>query len=200
MRSKLFAIATILVLTAFVVSCASVPEQHKGAAVGAGAGAATGAVAGAVLGDTRGAVVGGLLGALVGGAIGHYGHDQRSTRAETVQKYNYQPSAGTQVKIEEAAANPQTVSPGQSVDLKMSYAVLTPSQDTQVNVTETREIRMGNEVVGKPQVSVMRTGGTYSSNVPLTLPATAQKGTYTVISTVQAGGSTDTRQSTFTVS
>ena len=200
MRSKLFAMATFLVLLAFVVSCASVPEEHKGAAYGAGAGAATGAVAGAILGDTRGAVVGGLLGGLVGGALGHYGYDQQSTRAETVQKYNYQPASGTQVKIEEAMATPQTVSPGQNVDLKMSYAVLTPSQDSQVNVTETREIRMGNEVVGKPQVSVMRTGGTYTSNVPLTLPATARKGTYTVISTVQAGNATDTRQTTFNVS
>ncbi len=200
MRSRIVSIFIIFVFLAALFSCSSVPQEHKGAATGAGVGAATGAVAGGLIGGgVRGAAIGGLLGALAGGAVGHYGYDTKRSATETAQAYNYQPASGTVLRIENAAASPATVQPGQNVDLKMTYAVLNPSPAQQVNVTETREIRFGNEVVGKPQVNVQRGGGTYTSTVPLTLPATAQKGTYTVISTVQAGGVTDTKQSTFNV-
>jgi hypothetical protein len=193
-------VIAVLMALAFIVtiSCASIPEEHKGAATGAGVGAAGGAVAGAALGGTRGAVLGGLAGGLLGGAVGHYGYDQRRNKQETASAYNYDPAKGTVVRIENATASPQTVNPGGTVNLGTTYAVLSPQG--QQNVTETREIRFGNDVVGKPQVTVQRADGTYTSNVPLTLPATAQKGTYTVTTTVQAGNSSDTRQMTFNVS
>lgn len=194
-------IAVIMAL-AFIaaISCASIPEEHKGAATGAGVGAAGGAVTGAVLGHGSGTsiVLGTLVGGLLGGAIGHYGYDQRRTQQETASAYNYNPSEGNMVKIENATAAPQSINPGGTVNLGMTYAVLSPQG--QQNVTETREIKFGNDVVGKPQVTVQRAGGTYTSNVPLTLPQNAQKGTYTVTTTVQAGNSTDTKQTTFNVS
>ncbi len=199
MRSRYIVLALIFVFLFALWSCASIPEQHKGAATGAGVGAAGGAVTGGLLGGTRGAVVGGLLGALAGGAVGHYAYDQKRDASQTAQAYNYQPSSGTVLKIENASANPGTVQPGQPVNLQMTYAVMTPSPNQQINVTETRKIMMGDQVVGQPQVNVARAAGTYTSNVPLTLPSSAQKGTYTVVSTVQAGGVTDTRQSTFNV-
>lgn len=194
-------IAVLIALTFIVtISCASIPEEHKGAATGAGVGAAGGAVTGALLGKGSGqsVVLGTLLGGLLGGAIGHYGYDQRKTKQDTASAYNYEPSKGNMVRIENATASPQTVNPGGTVNLGMTYAVLSPQG--QQNVTETREIRFGNEVVGKPQVTVQRGDGTYTSNVPLTLPPTAQKGTYTVVTTVQAGNTTDTKQTTFNVS
>ena len=197
MNHKLLSVLLSLVL---LVACASVPEEHKGAATGAGVGAATGAVAGGLIGGgTKGAVIGGLLGGLAGGAIGHYGYDTKRSASDTAKAYNYQPSSGNVVKIEEASATPSTVQPGQPVDLKMTYAVMTPNPGQAINVTETREIRFGNEVVGKPQVNVSRSGGTFTSNVPLTLPSNAQRGTYTVTNTVQAEGVTDTKQFTFNV-
>lgn len=194
-------VVAVLMTLAFIVtvSCASIPEERKGVATGAGVGAAGGAVVGGVLGGTRGAVLGGLAGGLLGGAIGHYGYDQRRNQQETASAYNYNPSQGNMLKIENATASPQTVNPGGTVNIGMTYAVLSP-QGQQQNVTETREIKFGNEVVGKPQITVQRTGGTYTSNVPITLPNTAQKGTYTVTTTVQAGNTTDTRQTTFNVS
>jgi len=200
MHSKVVTLFIAVAFLAGLCACSSIPEQHRGAATGAGVGAASGAVAGGLIGGgARGAAIGGLLGALAGGAVGHYAYDTKRSSTETAKAYNYQPSSGTVLRIEDASASPATVQPGQSVDLKMTYAVLNPSSGQQVNVTETREIRLGNEVVGKPQVNVARAAGTYTSNVPLTLPATAQKGTYTVTSTVQAGGVTDTKQSTFNV-
>lgn len=200
MFARFVSILLVVVFIFGLYSCASIPEERKGVTTGAGIGAATGAVAGGLIGgSTRSTIIGGLLGGLAGGAIGHYGYDQKRSGTETAQAYNYQPASGTVLKIEDASIAPTNVQPGQKVDLQMTYAVLNPAQNQQVNVTETREIRFGDQVVGKPQVNVARTPGTYTSTVPLTLPQNAQKGTYTVISTVQAGGVTDTRQTSFNV-
>ena len=69
MRHKAIALLTALVFLV-VTSCATIPEENKGAATGAGVGAATGAVLGAVVGrNVSGAVIGGLVGALSGMGI-----------------------------------------------------------------------------------------------------------------------------------
>ena len=199
MRHKAIALLTASVFLV-VTSCASVPEEHKGAATGAGVGAATGAVLGAVIGrDVSGAVIGGLLGALVGGAIGHYYVDQKKTRNETASQYGYRSTQGNMLRLEEASVVPQTVSPGSTVEMKMTYAVLTPAETTEVRVIEKREIRHNGELVGNPEVTVTHKGGTYTSSIPLTLPADAKKGLYVVTNTVQSGTLSEQLQSAFTV-
>lgn len=203
MWRKLIAVIVLVLFISGLSGCASIPEEHKGAATGAGIGAATGAAAGAIFGKegsrTSSAVIGGLVGALIGGAVGHYTYDQKKDRNQTAQTYNYQPSMGNVVRIESAAAAPGTVAAGNPVDLKMTYAVLTPTPDADVSVTETREVRHQGELVGRPEVSVARRGGTYTSSVPLVLPATAKKGVYNVTMTVQAGNVKDSKDTTFTV-
>jgi len=133
-------------------------NEHKGAATGAGVGAATGAAAGAVLGKkgskTEAAIIGGLVGALVGGVIGHYAYDKKRTRQETAQKYDYQSSEGTRVRIEDVSAVPATVKPGDKVELGATYALLSPSADADIKITEIREIRHEGELVGRPEVTV----------------------------------------------
>ena len=199
MRHKAIALLTASVFLV-VTSCASVPEEHKGAATGAGVGAATGAVLGAVIGrDVSGAVIGGLLGALVGGVIGHYYSDQKKTRNETASQYGYRSTQGNMLRLEEASVVPQTVSPGGTVEMKMTYAVLTPAETTEVSVIEKREIRHNGELVGNPEVTVTHKGGTYTSSIPLTLPADAKKGLYVVTNTVQSGTLSEQLQSAFTV-
>jgi len=203
MKYKLVAIITILAFLAVgLFGCASVPEEHKGAATGAAVGGATGAVAGALLGGkgskTEAAIIGGLAGALVGGSIGHYAYDQKRTKAETDQKYGYQSSMGTMVRIEDASAVPTTVKPGDKIDLNATYAVLA-STDSDISITETREIKMGNELIGKPEVNVTRRGGTYTSTIPIFLPSDAKPGTYSVITTVQSQTAKDSKETFFTV-
>ena len=201
MRVKIISIVTILsFMVVSLFGCASiVPEEHKGAATGAAVGGATGVVAGAVLGQSaKGAIIGGLAGALVGGLIGHYAYDQKKTKEETAQKYAYQSSMGTVLRIEGVTAMPSVVKPGEKVDLNATYAVLAAT-DTDINITETREIRIGGELVGKPEVNVTRRGGTYSSTVPLFLPSDAKPGTYTVMMTIQSENAKDSRETSFTV-
>lgn len=199
MRSRAIALLTVSVFL-IVTGCATIPEEHKGAATGAGVGAAAGAVLGAVMGgDTKSAVIGGLLGALVGGAIGHYYSDQKKTRTETANQYGYRSTQGPMLRVEEASVIPQTVAAGGTVDMKLTYAVLTPTEATELTVVEKREIRFNGALVGNPSVTVVRKGGTYTSNIPLTLPSDAKKGLYVVTNTVQSGQLSEQIQSAFTV-
>ena len=196
---KLVSVVLSISLVVLLLGCETIPSEHRGAAVGAGVGAATGTAAGAALGGTRSAVLGGLLGGLVGGVIGHYGYDQRRSRDETAQTYDYQPGQGTVLRIEDASAMPQTVRPGESVDLQMTYAVLTPTPEAESSITEIREITHNGAAVGNPQVTVARRDGTYTTTVPLRLPPNAERGAYTVRNIVQTQGVSDVRETSFTV-
>ncbi len=194
---------TIVIVMCFTVfslfSCQTV-EQNPGAATGAGVGAAAGGVAGALIGRGAGAVLlGGLLGALAGGVVGHYAYDVPRTREETVRQYNYNSSQGTILTIEDVAVYPRSVYPGETVDLRVTYAVLTPSPEVEVNVTEIRRITHHGELVGNPEVRVIRPGGTYASTVPLRLPPNASRGEYTVKTIIESPHASDAREMHFTV-
>ena len=196
-------ILSVLITVAFISvqwGCATV-EEHKGAATGAAVGAAAGAVGGAVLGKskTEAAIIGGLLGALVGGAIGHYAYDVKRTRKETEERYSDRPPAETMIRIEDASAVPDTVKPGDKIELNVTYALLGASPESAIGVTEIREIRHESELVGRPEVKITRGGGTYTSNVPLYLPSGSKKGLYTVITTIETENAKDSRQTSFQV-
>lgn len=199
-------VAALLTLTAFMLGtsgCVTVSEEHKGAATGAGLGGAAGAVAGAVLAGegsrTKGALIGGLAGALLGGVIGNYTVDKKKTAQETSAKYAYDPSAGTVVRIETATVTPATVSPGGTVNLEATYAVMTASSSSQAAITESREVTLNGELVGNPEVNVNHAAGTYRTTIPLILPSDAKKGKYRVITTIKTAVGKDSRESSFTV-
>ena len=203
MKLRIVSILTLMMFLLGISGCATIPEEHQGAATGAGIGAVAGALGGAVIAGegsrTKGAIIGGLAGALLGGVIGNYTVDQKKTSTETANKYNYQPSAGTIVRIEGSSAKPATVKPGDKVDLEATYAVMTPSANTQVSITEIREVRLNNELVGNPEVNVSHAAGTYTSSVPLFLPTDARKGTYRVITTIKSDAGKDSRETSFIV-
>ena len=112
--------------------------------------------------------------------------------------YNYDPS-GECLTIENVYAAPNVAYPGDVVDIKMTYAVLTPSPEGEISVTEIREITHNGELVGKPEVPVERSGGTYASTVPLHLPPNAPGGQYQVTIIIQTSNARDTRVTYFTV-
>jgi len=200
MKFKIIATVLCITLVSLPLGCANVMEEHRGAAVGAGAGGAVGGVMGAVIGHGTGAVVvGALAGALLGGAIGHFGYDQEKTREQTAKTYSYKESQGTVLRIENLKATPATVRPGESVELKMTYAVLHDSPNTKVAVTEIREITFKGDLVGRPEVKVEHADGTYTTSVPLQVPPSAENGTYKVRATVESQYAKDAREITFTV-
>jgi len=130
MRLRNLLIIGLLVAAVTIFSfCGTIPEEHKGAAVGAGLGSAAGVLFG---GDTEGRIIGGLVGAMVGGAIGHYAYDKPRSARETAETYDYVPSQGTIVTIEDVELTPDRVRPGEVVEMKATYAVLTPSEGATV--------------------------------------------------------------------
>ena len=76
---------------------------------------------------------------------------------------------------------------------------MTPSPGTKTKIMEIREITYKGEMVGRPEVRVEHTDGTYTSTVPLRLPSSAAKGTYRVKTMVESQVAKDTRETTFTV-
>ena len=176
-------------------------REHKGAAVGAGTGAVGGAVVGGLLGGKRGAVAGGLLGALTGGLLGNYYDEREKNLAETRRAHTeYDAAKGTRLKIERVRTNPPTAAPGDTVEIQLTYAVLTPREDVMVPVRESREILFNGSKVGEASVDIEREGGTWRSVVPIPLPGNARPGNYRVVASVEShGGGKDVEEITFRV-
>jgi outer membrane lipoprotein SlyB len=176
-------------------------REHKGAAVGAGTGAVGGAVVGGLLGGKRGAVAGGLLGALAGGLLGNYYDEREKNLAETRAVHTeYNAAKGTRLKIERVQTTPTTAAPGDTVEIQLTYAVLTPREDVMVPVRESRAILFEGSKVGEASVDIEREGGTWRSVVPITLPGNARPGSYRVVASVESRGvGKDVEEITFRV-
>jgi surface antigen len=186
---RALAVTLAAVISASVVlgGCETVRENPK-TSIGAGAGAAAGGVAGGLIGrNTTGVVVGGLLGGLAGGAIGYYLERQDRNRAQAASEVGYNPDQGTVVRVDQVVANPRTVRPGDTVNIVATYTLLTPQGDQTVTVRETREIRHNGTLVANPTTEFSRNNGTFTSALPITLPANAGRGAYEVTTTVAAG-------------
>jgi hypothetical protein len=189
-------------------------RDHPQTAAGAGVGAAGGAVVGGLAGGTKGAVIGGLLGALAGGAIGNYVERREATLPQTAST---PPSTGgttisvprptvprtntngaAVVRVDQVQAQPSLLRPGDTVNLNATYTILSPSEQL-VAVRETREVRLNGELVANPAVEVARQTGTYSSALPITLPANARTGRYDVTTTVVSGDRQSSSTTSFSV-
>lgn len=192
-------VVVVLALTLGLGGCETVRENPK-TSVGAGAGAAGGALIGGLIGrNTTGVVVGGLLGGLAGGAIGHYLDRQDRSGAQAVRDTGYTPAQGTVVRVEKVQTSPTQAKAGQAVNLMATYTLLTPQPDQQVTVRETREVRHNGALVANPTTEFKRQNGTFTSALPITLPAGAGRGTYEVTTTVAVGDRQSTGMTTFAV-
>ncbi len=174
-------------------------EEHPKTVMGAGIGAAGGAIAGGLYKGEKGMLVGAFIGALAGGAIGAYLDHKDKTAAETNVQYGYQPAQGVQLDLVNVAAAPSTVAPGGSVSLQATYALMAPDPAQALLVTESRLVTLNGVTVAQNEIQLDRAPGTYTSSVPITLPATAEKGTYQLLVTVTAAGQSMQRAAAFTV-
>ena len=199
MRSTTRVLAVVLAAALGVGGCATIEENPK-TAIGVGAGAAGGALVGGLIGhNTTAVVVGGLVGGLAGGAIGYYLDRQDKTAAQAAADTGYQPSQGTVVRVDQVVADPSSVVPGGTENLGVTYTVLTPTPNQTVQVSETREVRHNGILVANPTSQLTRPNGTFTSALPITLPANAVRGTYEVTTTVSVGDRASRGFTTFAV-
>ena len=196
-------LATVLVLVITVslgsAGCATISEHQK-TAIGAGAGAAGGALIGGLISrNTTGVVVGGLIGALAGGGIGYYLERQDRSGPQAAAATGYSPAQGNVVRVDGAQALPTQVRAGETINLTITYTVLTPRNDLSYLVRETREVRHDGVLVANPTTEFQRSNGTFTSALPITLPATAGRGVYEVTATVSLGDRLSRGATTFSV-
>jgi hypothetical protein len=174
-------------------------KDNPSTAVGAGVGGGGGAIIGGLAGATKGAVIGGLAGALAGGVIGNLLDRQERTRVGTAETVAYTQEKGNLVRIEEVSLNPQAVRPGETVNVNIQYAIITPLGTDPVHVREVRQIYHQGDLVGNPVVELERLDGTYWSTLPIKLPVSAAPGRYDVVVGVEMNGTLDRWESRFTV-
>ena len=115
------------------------------------------------------------------------------------QQYNYTSDRGVLVDVSGATATPNTVRPGQTVNMSMTYTILNPD-NTPTQVTLYREVRQNGQTVGQPNaVQVMNQNGTFQDRVAFTVPPNAGQGIYTVSNRVLSSYGSAERTSSFTV-
>ncbi|RLA90746.1 MAG: hypothetical protein DRG58_01000 [Deltaproteobacteria bacterium] len=118
---------------------------------------------------------------------GRYQEQIKLSREDAVAKYNYCPTGGCVVRLEEIEIKPQWVKPGDSIVLTTSYTILTPEK-VAIPVTISREVRYQGQTVGQVKVTETRNpNGTWENQVNIQLPATAKPGTYSMLVTVTTG-------------
>jgi hypothetical protein len=211
MSRRILALAMVVIFGMSLAGCQTESGYYDpGRSAGAGAlgGAATGAALGAIIGAATGsAATGAWIGAAAGAAIGGVGgylyaehknneiRDQQAAAAE----YNYQPSQGNVVNIDQASANPSVVGPGQQVNLGIQYTILTPD-NVPVSVNLVREVRFQGQMLGQPyQTTVSNANGTFSDSVAYSLPSNASPGNYTVTSRMVSSSGSSQKDANFTV-
>jgi hypothetical protein len=211
MVRKTLALATVIILALSLAGCQTESGYYSpGASAGAGAlgGAATGAALGAIIGaatgsPATGAWIGAASGALVGGVGGYLYAQHKNSEINAQQaaasQYGYNASMGNVVSVDSVYAQPSMVYRGQSINLGMTYTILTPD-NAPASITVVRELRYNGQVVGPPyQNNVTNYNGTYSDSVAYTVPNNAGPGTYTVTSRVISSVGSAERETYFTV-
>jgi len=200
--------ATALLLSVLLVTgtagCAS--QRHaRYTATGAGIGAVTGGILGGVIGSmsgrsAEGVVIGSILGGLMGASVGSAEYHQQRTYEAAAEHYSYDREKARRdlVRIEDASSDPRVVHPGEEITLSVTYTVLSRWRSG-TEVHEVREIKKEGDLVGRPEVTVNRQGGTWSSSIPIRLPDDAQPGTYVVTNIIETEDAGDVRESTFRV-
>lgn len=166
-----------------------------------GSGAAGGALIGGLVFDSAGAAVaGGLLGGLAGSLLGRALEHKNEDYEKTARDYGYRSEGReTILRIEDVDTDPERINQRERINLVTRYAVLPPQGNQQVSVKEKWRIVHNGRVVGDPTLTVRRSGGTWSSAVPITLPANADPGTYQASVEIQTAGTSDRGSTTFTV-
>ena len=203
MVKKLVKPVSLLVTLALVASGCEQLSQNKQAA-GAGAGALIGAGLGALVAGkkhrAKGALIGAALGAAAGWGVGKYLESRDRSAVETNRIHNYSANQGSRIELIGAGANPNATKPGGTINLQTTYAIMAPNVNQSIPVTETRTITFNGTQVATKTQSVTRTPGTYTTALPITLPANAAVGTYQLTVTVAGAGTTKQQTATFSVS
>lgn len=199
-------VRTISVICVAVVlhGCASTGGVSGKQVLGAAVGGVVGA--GICLAVTRNPVacaLAGVGGAIAGWGVGtvveNYARQQRSFEAERAE-FGYQPAQGTRIEMRKSQTSPETVAPGQSLEVITQYALLGPDAEKPIAITETLSVwRDGNEIVKGTAKVVERLPGGWEVSDRLKVPEKAPPGRYQVKQELSAGNAKSASLTPFVV-
>jgi hypothetical protein len=207
-------IATLLICTLLVSSCATAPATRvnpaakpanikewlalqsrskrsaiAGALVGGLLGAASAAVSGGN-GDAilRGALAGVVVGAVAGFAMGQHQDRLFAGRDLAIRQVGYDASQGYIARVEEVSFDPAQPKPGQTATLYVRYVVLGPDPGESIKVRVFRGLKYGDDYIfgaGPNEFDVPKGGGVIESKMQITLSKKATQGTYSLEALVE---------------
>lgn len=149
--------------------------------VGALAGAASAGMTGK--NPLEGAAAGFVVGAAAGYMVGKHQDRIFAERDLAVRQAGYDKAQGYVANIQEVSFNPPQPKPGQTATLYVRYMVIGPDPNEKIAVKMFRGLKYGDDYVlgaGPNEFDVPRGGGIVESTMPVTLPAKATQGTYSV--------------------
>ena len=128
-----------------------------------------------------------------------YQTEKRQAREDAVARYNYCPTGGCVIRLEDVKIKPTRAVPGAAMTLTTTYTILTP-ENVPIPITISREILFGEKSLGRVQArNANNKNGTYVQDIDFTLPADATPGTYTIVTRVNTGYGMDEKLLEFTV-
>jgi len=169
----------------------------------AGLGAVIGGTAGAIIGHQSGhALEGAAIGAAAGGLTGWFVHDVKAERArnreQTVQTYQYEPSQGEVLSLEDSGVSPNVAYPGSTMEASLQYAIIGTGGSTQVK--ETRRLMRGERVISDlSSKTFTRQDGTWVTSQQFKLPSNLSPGRYSLVQRVDTAESSVFGTAEFTV-
>ena len=81
---------------------------------------------------------------------GSYADEQKKSRQESIRELNYRPSRGNVVQIKDTENDPTIIKPGDVIELKASYYLISPNPTKWFWIKETRTIKYNNEPIMSP--------------------------------------------------
>ena len=128
-----------------------------------------------------------------------YQTQKQQAREDAVARYNYCPTGGCVIRLEDVQIKPVRATGGDTLTLKTTYTLLTP-ENVPIPLTISRELLFGGKSLGRVQaMNAENKNGTYVQDIDFTLPADAAVGTYTVVTRVSTGYGMDEKRLEFTV-
>lgn len=128
-----------------------------------------------------------------------YQEEKQMTREEAVARYNYCPTGGCIIRIEDVQISPTTARPGYTLSLTTTYTLLTAT-DTPIPVSLTREIFYQGKSLGQTKLlSTRNLNGTWTQRIYFPVARDATPGFYTLVTRISTGYGSDEKSVEFTV-
>ena len=128
-----------------------------------------------------------------------YQTQKEQAREQAVARYNYCPTGGCVVRLEDVQISPSRAEKGDTLTLTTTYTILTP-ENVPIPLTISRNLLYQGKSLGQVKAMNARNkNGTYTQKIDFTLPAGAVPGIYTLVTRISTGYGQDEKMLEFSV-